>query len=356
MRALAAVLVASLAGCGGDAAPAVDPLALPVDQRGPFRVGYTELTLRYPLPADDGEREIAVGVWYPTEDETGYTPVYLDLFRDPDVFEDAIPAPPVHTGGYPVLAYSHGFRGFGGTSADLMGYVASHGWVAVAPSHTDNLLFDDAPLPTSHYFARSLDISVSLDALDELALAGPIVTDRVVLSGHSFGTFTTWATAGAPFDEATMRGLCARGELPQGGCTEAELQVFLAGLDDPRVVAVIPMAGGDRGWFTANGYAQAEVPAMLMTGTADSTDGAAFVDRATGVDLTWASVEGGCHQLFALGGCQDIPSDQGFAIVNTLAFAFARHHLLADDSAGTLAILDGSRSVSERVSLVHRGP
>ena len=43
-----------------------------------------------------------------------------------------------------------------------MRYFASHGWIAIAPNHTNNLLADHVdPLPTEHFIHRSLDLKYS---------------------------------------------------------------------------------------------------------------------------------------------------------------------------------------------------
>jgi predicted dienelactone hydrolase len=343
-----AVLVAALAAAAcGDSA--VDPLALPVDQRGPYNVGFDSWEVTYTPPGGAGERTILVHMWYPTEDDDGNNPAYENLFRDDDVFEFATPAPPIHDGGYPLLVHSHGHRGFGGNSSDLMAYFASHGWVAVAPNHTGNTLFEGDERPTWLYYTRSFDISRAIDEMATVDLPGPVVTDRVVMSGHSFGTFTTWATAGASFDSAVMSDLCGSETLPD--CTAGDLEIFAGGLRDDRVIAAIPMAGGDRGWFGDTGYDGIDLPVLLMTGSDDDVGAAAMFDGIGPIDLTWIDVEGGCHQLFGLGGCDEIGDDEGYAIVNTYALALARTALLGDDDPAVTGIVDGSVTVSERVIL-----
>jgi predicted dienelactone hydrolase len=350
MKAALAALVAAACG-GGDAA--IDPFALPVDEPGPFRVGYRTWPVSYAPPGGAPERMIDVHMWYPTEDAEGVEVWYEDLFRDYESFLDAAPAAPIHGGAYPVHAFSHGFRGFPGNSAFLMRHFASHGWVAVAPSHTGNTLFDTDPLPPAHYFERSADVAAALDALAGAELPGEPLTDAVLLSGHSFGAYTAWATAGAAFDEAEVRSRCA-GELDGGTCTEAEIAVLVAGLDDPRVVAAIPMAGGDTGWFGAGGYAAVEEPVFYMTGTDDDVGQQALYDLVGGVDLTWIDVEGGCHQMFAVGACDSIDTEVGFAIVRTYALAFARRHVLGDADATIAGILDGSIPVSDLVHYMRK--
>ena len=46
---------------------------------------------------------------------------------DEDVFENATIADSVHFGGYPIHLHSHGYQGWGATSAFLMRYFVSHG-------------------------------------------------------------------------------------------------------------------------------------------------------------------------------------------------------------------------------------
>jgi predicted dienelactone hydrolase len=292
-------------------------------------------------------------MWYPTEDEEGYSAAYQNIFRDDLSFDQAVPAAPIHQGGYPVLVHSHGFRGFGGNSAAIMRHFASHGWVAIAPDHTGNTIFEDDPLPTAHYYHRPMDIARALDELDTVDLPGTPRTERVLMSGHSFGIYTTWAMSGASYDEAEIRRRCDAGEMPSGTCTEAEITTLAAGFRDPRVVAAIPMAGGYNWFFGDSGYDDAVTPMFLMTGTDDDVGADALFDEVTGVDLRWIDVDGGCHQLFGLGGCDLIPDEEGFPIVNTYALAFARMTVLGDEQAAVTGILDGSTQVSTRVSF-HR--
>jgi predicted dienelactone hydrolase len=369
LRALSTSIAAlAFVACGssesaapsGDAGPESpgDMLTFAVDAVGPYRVGYRSLPLTYEPEGAAEPRTITVHVWYPTFDEEGETPVYMFAFPDPGAFKDASLAPPARPDGYPVHVYSHGWSGFGGTSANLMRYFASHGWVAVAPDHTGNTLADHVDaLPISHYFLRSRDVSASLDALAELPagdpLAGKALLDEVVLSGHSFGTFTTWATVGATFDVAEVQAMCDAGTTFREPCGAADVQVFAGGLGDPRVVAGIPMAGGtgeDPGWFGMGGYDAAGKPMMLMSGSEDPVGAENVWARVDAIDLTWLDFEGGCHQLFALGGCEHFDEDAGWAAVATYALAFARRHVLGDVDARVAGILDGTEVVSDKVA------
>ncbi len=351
LRTLASsgVLAATLVfGCGGD--DPVDPATLSVLEAGPFEVGFRSWEHTYDAPGGYGPRTILLNVWFPSDEVGTLTPTYERIFRDDDVWRDVDPRPPVHDAGYPVHVYSHGHLGFGGSSADLMRYYASHGWVCIAPDHLGNTLFGALdPRPASIYFTRATDVSAALDALEALPDEDPLsraVTERVVLSGHSFGVHTTWAIAGAEFDNARAR--CDAGDLPSGECTEAEIEAMEAGLRDNRVAAVIPMAGSiDRGWFGPTGHNSVSVPILSLSGTADPVGADTQFAETSELRMTWVQVTGGCHQAFAIGGCDTISDEDAFHIVNSYAFAFGRHHVLGDVLPEELGVLDGSVGVSD---------
>ena len=48
------------------------------------------------------------------------------------------------------------------------------------------------------------------------------------------------------------------------------------------------------------------------------------------IDFAWVELDGGCHQTFALGGCNTLDTDLGFHVVQTVLVAFARHTVLGD--------------------------
>jgi len=337
-------------------------LDYPVDAIGPFHVGYRSFYHTYQPKGVDGPREILVNLWYPTLDEEGTPPAYLNVFVDEDVFEGASVAPPMEAAGYPVHLHTHGYSGFGGTSSDMMHWFASHGWIAIAPDHKGNTLpehKDKVPLTISSL--RSMDLTASLDALESLPaddpLAGKCRTDRVLLSGHSFGARTAWATGGAKYDVAAIQAMCDSGTAFSEPCTPEQIAVFGEGLGDPRVAAGIPMAGGvgdEPGWFGYDGYDAVNKPYMLMTGTLDPVGAENVWTRVTSIDFTWLDFEGGCHQLFALGGCAEFPELEGWALVNTYAFSFARRHILGDTSDRVKGILDGTEVLSSKVHYQHK--
>lgn len=326
----------------------LEPLSWDVGDAGPYQIGFQSWEVSYTSRAGQ-DRTISINAWYPTEDLSGGTAMYLGAFPDEAALDGALLADPAHAGGYPVHVHSHGYQGHGGTSADLMRHHASHGWIALAPDHINNTLLDhEDPLPTAHYVHRPEDITAALDALED---AFPeAATEAVVMSGHSFGaSYTTWASAGATFDATSLETYCP--ELYEGQCSETELAAFLSGeLHDPRVVAAIPMAGAiRRGFFGDEGHRSVHAPFLLMSGSEDGDSVKQSWASMDGVERTWIDLAGGCHQTFALGACGTLDVAEGYRVVNTYALAFGRAQLL--DDASVSGILDGSEAVSDVVTL-----
>lgn len=324
-----------------------DPLSWDVAADGPYHVGYRVWAWTYNTGLR--ERTINVHVWYPTEDTGGVPPTYMIGTPDADSFTDATLAPSAYGDQYPVHVYSHGYMGFAASSADLMRYYASHGWIAIAPDHTDNTLLDTTePLPARHYYERPMDIPQSIAAVEaDSILAGKLDLSRVLLSGHSFGSYTTWSVGGATFDVARITERCNDGSIAD--CSADDLAVFSTDLSDDRVVATLPMAGTlSTDWFGETGHRTIQGPVFFMSGTEDQVGQDTQWDLIDQIDFTWIDVEGACHQTFAMGGCLVLEKEEGYAIVNTYGLAFGRANILGDTSVS--GILDGSVVVSDKVS------
>lgn len=346
-----------LFGCGTEppAEEWPDTLEWAVDEAGPFQVGHEMLDATYVMPSTGESRTIPVSVWYPTEDTEGLPAEHYAAIAG-DSFQWATPAPPVHEGGYPVLAYSHGHVMFPAASKFLMRHAASHGWVAVAPAHLGNTLITAGQndiRPVHMWLDRSTDITAALDLLADgrPALAGAANMDRVVMSGHSFGGHSTWASAGGSFDVDAIEARCANDEYLAGSCTPMAMDAFADGAGDPRFVAAIAMDGaGTESWFGATGLGSIQIPMMQMY--TDSDAGRITPpSRAPGVDLVDVEIAGACHGTFSVAtGCA-LPPDEGYGLVQTYALAFARHHALGDDTQGTTALLTGAELMSDRIRL-----
>jgi predicted dienelactone hydrolase len=195
-------------------------------------------------------------------------------------------------GPYPLVVLSHGFsQSAPGLSATAEHY-ASYGFIVFAPEHTERFDFEWTEQAQAT-IDRPLDIKQTVDYAEELTapggeMAGLIDMEHVAVVGHSYGGYTALAAAGGQYDMAGYTARCAG--LPADDplvallCTplvpkEAEMAAR-AGLDsipeglwpsfgDPRVTAIIPMAG-DSYMFDQAGLAPVTVPMMAIGGTADT--------------------------------------------------------------------------------------
>ena len=297
-----------------------------VEDKGPYNVGYTSQNTSYSLLGD--ERNTLINIWYPTEDDTGEAARYFSIAPDEEVFVEASWAEPADGGEYPLLVFSHGSWLYGGSSAFLPRHFASHGWVVVAPDHTDHLLSDYGDeVEASTLYLRPNNTSAAIDLMG--GYGRTIATDRVILAGFSFGAVDSWMSAGALMNMDGLMASCS--ESFPSGCQAEELDLFSQGFDDPRIVGIIPMAGAGRyEWISVAGRSQLDVPVLLMSGTEDDDDPQTLMDGIEGTDITWLSIEGGCHQLFSVGSCPAISTEEGYAIVRSHALDFARDILLKD--------------------------
>ena len=340
-----------------DGAELTDLLELPIDEAGPLRTGYRTWETAYE-PSGRSERAIDMHVWYPTDaahDDTTDFPTYLGLVDDRETIIEATPAVPVPTAGYPVLLYSHGSLGFPQDVYKLAGYLASHGWMTIAVGHAPNRMSDGLTnLPVTHWHDRAADLTAALDVVEALAEDSPLYglanLDQVFVSGHSRGAYGTWAVGGATYDVAGIREQCANDDF-NGECSEADIARFEDGFGDDRIVGILPTAGdGHPNLFRGvNGMNDVEVPILMMSAELDVSLGPLFESLDDSLDLTWVELAEGCHTLFTL-GCNPTQDELGFPNIATLSLAFGRRVVLGDESDRTLGVLDGSISLSDRLS------
>lgn len=192
---------------GADSSSTGAPQAPPYEARGPYGVGLRTSTVTA------GKRELEATVWYPSDAETGSTPM-TDLVPEADreVFAGLIgDAPPecvrataegtldatIAEGTFPVVMVSHCYSCLGLSSGFIAERLASHGVIVIGVTHTGGSLFDSVagnpgPLNGEFLQTRSEDVINTFDLLSESGeLAAAMDTSRVGMFGHSYGATTT---------------------------------------------------------------------------------------------------------------------------------------------------------------------
>lgn len=199
--------------------------------KGPFEVGnrtHVFIDESRHDPATDSARTLVTEVWYPAADSAASLP--RDTLRDflgqwdefvIQMLEDE-GAPPgelanfdretgasrdaaihVDSAPYPIILFSHGNGGVRFQNLTMCEYLASHGFIVIAPDHTGNAFvapLEDEPvvfdenLVTHAYWARMADLSFLITVFDQLDSSDPdgfwtgmLDTENVGAFGHSFG-------------------------------------------------------------------------------------------------------------------------------------------------------------------------
>jgi predicted dienelactone hydrolase len=264
-------VVARVAGCGGGggdeadddqaAEPATEVSAptsttldelVPPDELGPHAVGYTTMTVSDP---DRPGRELPTSVWYPADIDADVDDAALAAYAR----TTNVPIPsdvarvdvPVADGRFPLIVFSHGFGGVNTQSFFYTETLASHGFVVAAPDHVGNTAFDQAAGTDVEMSVsagdRLPDVSTTIDVIvarsddDEDLFAGHVDDDRVGVTGHSFGGFTTLAMA-----------------------VETDGERY-----DPRVDVIVPLAPGSP--TSDESLTSITIPTLLMGGTLDGS-------------------------------------------------------------------------------------
>jgi len=220
----------------------------------------------------------------------------------------AVPAriyyPKNAAGPFPLVIFSHGVGGTRDGYEYLGRHWASHGYVCVHVQHKGS---DDevwrgkgnpiesmrkATLDYRNGISRPKDVTFAIDQMEKLnaddpALKGRVDVKRIGVAGHSFGAYTTLASAGQVFSG------------PLG------IKVSFA---DPRVKAAIPMSAPfNKGQDPKKCFAKFATPCLHMTGTLDVSPIADTTveqrripyDNIAGADQYLITFAGGDHMIFS---------------------------------------------------------
>jgi predicted dienelactone hydrolase len=252
---------------------------------------------------------------------------------------------PADAGAYPVIVFSHGAGGSQTCCDSLTRHWASYGYVTVQPTHDDSVLLRrnegeesvrflqavrDALKKPALWQSRPEDISFVLDSLPTLEkrisnLAGRIDAGHIGVGGHSMGSYTTEAIAGALID------------LPGHSGTS-----FL----DPRVKAVLCLSPQGPGQFglTEGSFDRISLPYLAVTGSLDSLGPIVSpawhkvpFDRSVGGDKYHVFIQGANHMSFisaqTVSAAHESPSQAILGYTNSAALAFWDAYLKGDAAA-----------------------
>jgi len=250
--------------------PTVVPL--PLSEMGPYFTGRRTFAA---IDTERGGREVRIDVWYPATKPEGYKGTVAE-----DAPADTTGAP------YPLIVSSSVMARIFAPHLISYGFT----WASVSGINTYRQM-------NEQMYEQPLDI---LFALDQVAsnppegLEGVIDAEHAGATGYSFDGYNSLAMSGARIDPAYYRAQCPTPDaitqplllsLSAYNCAPAERwEEFALGvgesitgsadglwqpMTDPRIRAVMPMAG--EGWwlFGERGLAAVDRPTLMLAGTHD---------------------------------------------------------------------------------------
>jgi len=326
--------------------------------RGPYPVGVRTTD----IVDSERNRPLSVEVWYPAldthvgQDTSPATRDSYDLIPGfPSAWQEAVRDAAPRAGKYPLVAFSHGFGGHRRQSTFLCTHLASRGYVVAAPDHTGNTIFDmiqwmmtvqsGGELPDliglldGFIGNRPVDIRFTIDGVLSGSIGGIaalVDAERIGMSGHSFGGWTTLMVAGRdPRIRAALPLAPAGGKTPLPADPLRDALDFNWGREVPTLFLV---ADGDSilplpGMHELLERTPSKAKRMLILENADHMH---FCDRIEEI-----------HELFRMmpppifdqvaGSIRPIselcPADHAYQFVRGLGLAHMDAHLKGDEAA-----------------------
>ena len=174
-------------------------------ERGPYAVG----TRQYSWSDRSRNCAMPVDIWYPAasdHDGEDFDPEKMSsfdfLFGPGKNTQNAVMNAKARSGTLPLVVFSHGYGGERRQSTFFCTHLASHGYVIAAMDHVGNtavellsgLAAGDAESINRFMQSRPFDASFVIDQMLAGASDLDIDEDRIGMSGHSFGGWTTLKT------------------------------------------------------------------------------------------------------------------------------------------------------------------
>lgn len=297
----------ALAACGGNSADggavasksaAASPNAQAVaasqaeqalaGEPGPYAVGHRTIKVT------DEEREgrsFDADIWYPVDPQSTSGAVSAEYAFLPGLgysSDVSFTEAPAAEGEFPLLVYSHGGGGFRWVATFFTEFMASQGYVVIAPDHPGSTALDmlsgAGVDEQTNANVRPADITATIDAAlaaDADAadpLAGRVNDELIALSGHSWGGYTSLATVA--------------GHTNSLGTTTT----------DDRVRALVLMAPYTE-MLSDEELSKVDVPTLVISSTGDTTTPIeSNTDRPVslieGRPLLRIDIQGGSHNSF----------------------------------------------------------
>jgi predicted dienelactone hydrolase len=181
-----------------------------------------------------------------------------------------------------VAVISHG--AFGSPHAmNWLGYaLASQGWVVLGVAHFgESWVYGQGTIDPStpmRFWQRPQEVHFALDSLsDESLFNVPLVTNRVVMLGHSSGGFTALAMAGARLEAGKSEHYCqsarSKGDLScQYGSKskvltdeqKQKISVFQNEMQDQRIVAVVALDPAMGHATSEDSLSKVKIPTLII--------------------------------------------------------------------------------------------
>lgn len=317
---------------------------------GPFAVTQSDLTIRDEARSKDLHLRIR-------------TPKLKDSDKAPEQ-------------GWPLLVFSHGAGGSRNAFPGLQDLLASHGYICIAPTHSDSYSLKEKPsdarelatpdgrrnlLASVKLADRARDCSLILDRIAEIAPGVPINNDQLAIAGHSAGAFATQILAGVK-----VRG----GALGQVGRGQA---IRMTSAPEPRFKAAVIISGqGTASRSLADdSWSAIKIPILVFSGSLDGSPpqmgGETGQTRRHPFEKSRGTAnggppaylvyfEGGTHSAYSgkgstlLGERPTTDADQIEQATNAAVLTFLNAHLRADPKALDILKSDAlSRTIPGKV-------
>lgn len=283
----------------------------------------------------------------------------------------------------PILLMTHGFGATRANYAYLAEHWASHGFVVVAPEHAGSDLtyrqvflegeLNDILSPME-YLSRALDLTYTLDYLEELAeqndaWAARLNLEQVGVFGNSLGGTTALAVAGATIDDDWLLAECTDNSASLNlayvlQCPAKHLPPVNYDLTDPRIKAVIAAYPMTHFLYGPEGISTIGIPTLIYSGSNDIIAPAIpeqihpFIWLNSSVnrgDTYLALVQGGTHfttsdDAYIEGFPQFLrpPSTEiGRDYLNALSVTFFKRYLENDTDTAPLLSPDYAQTLSQ---------